>query len=43
MKASKTSWIEIEGCGTVATTEDPQQLLSPINLFIQRLKSQGLA
>ena len=43
MKASKTSWIEIEGCGTVATMEDPQQLLSPINLFIQRLKSQGLA
>lgn len=42
MRASKTTWIELEGCGTVATMEDPSALLSPINLFIQRLKSDGL-
>jgi hypothetical protein len=42
MKASKTTWIELEGCGTVATMEDPALLLSPIHLFIQRLKSDGL-
>lgn len=43
MNKSKTSWIEIEDCGTVVTLEEPQALLSPINLFIQRLKSEGLA
>jgi protein NDRG1 len=42
MRASKTTWIELEGCGTVATMEDPSALLSPIDLFIQRLKSEGL-
>ena len=42
MSAKTTSWVEIEGCGTAATMEDPSALLSPINLFIQRLKSQGM-
>jgi pimeloyl-ACP methyl ester carboxylesterase len=42
MRPRKVAWIEMEGCGTVVTMEDPTCLLSPINLFIQRLKSEGV-
>jgi len=42
MKPTKVTWLEMEGCGTVVTMEDPMRLLSPINLFIQRLKSIGV-
>lgn len=43
MNTAKTAWVEMEDAGTVVTVEDPSAMLSPLNLFIQRLASEGLA
>jgi len=40
--ASRSSFVEVPGCGTLLTEENPHALISPIDLFVQRLQQKGL-
>jgi protein NDRG1 len=41
MDKTITSWVDMEKIGAACTMENPAALLSPIHLWIQRLKSEG--
>ena len=41
MRKERTAYVEVEGCGCLATEEDPYALNEPLRLFIAGLQAEG--
>jgi hypothetical protein len=40
--AKHSSYMEVMGCGTVVTEENPAEMMGPLTLFLQRLAHKGI-
>lgn len=40
--SAHSSYVEVLGCGTVVTEDNPAEMMGPLHLFLQRLAQQGI-